>query len=55
MVLADENSPLFLAGGFCAVPQQIAVLERLPESFKTGLGLPYDAFRPEGARGIERF
>lgn len=55
MVLADENSPLFLAGGFCALPQQMAVLERLPESFKTGLGLPYDAFGPEGARGIERF
>ena len=31
-----------------------AVLERLPESFKTGLGLPYDAFGLEGARGIER-
>jgi SAM-dependent methyltransferase len=53
-VLADENSPLFLAGGFCALPAQMAVLERLPESFKTGLGLPYDAFGPEGARGVER-
>ncbi len=42
-VLADENSPLFLAGGFCALPAQMAVLERLPESFRTGLGLPYDA------------
>jgi len=54
MVLADENSLMFLAGGFCALPQQMAVLERLPESFKSGLGLPYDAFGPEGARGIER-
>jgi 2-polyprenyl-3-methyl-5-hydroxy-6-metoxy-1,4-benzoquinol methylase len=54
MVLADENSPRFLAGGFCALPQQMAVLERLPESFKTGLGLPYDAFGLEGARGVER-
>lgn len=54
LVLADENSPLFLGGGFSALPQQMAVVERLPESFKSGLGLPYDAFGPEGARGIER-
>ena len=54
LVLAEENSPIFLAGGFCALPQQMAVLERLPESFKTGLGLPYDAFGPEGAQGVER-
>jgi SAM-dependent methyltransferase len=54
MVLADENSPLFLAGGFCALPAQMAILERLPESFRTGLGLPYDALGPEGARGVER-
>ncbi|HKV55206.1 MAG TPA: class I SAM-dependent methyltransferase [Candidatus Binataceae bacterium] len=54
LVLADENSPFFLAGGFCALPQQMAILERLPESFRTGVGLPYDAFGPEGARGIER-
>src|SRR5438477_4419639 len=53
-VLADENSPLFLAGGFCALPQQMAVLERLPESFKSGVGLAYDALGPEGARGVER-
>ena len=53
-VLADENSPLFLAGGFCALPTQMAILEKLPESFKTGLGLPYDALGPEGARGVER-
>lgn len=54
LVLADENSLLFLAGGFCGLPQQMAVLERLPEAFKSGLGLPYDALGPEGARGVER-
>ena len=54
LVLADENSPLFLAGGFCALPAQMAILERLPESFRTGLGLPYDALGPDGARGVER-
>jgi 2-polyprenyl-3-methyl-5-hydroxy-6-metoxy-1,4-benzoquinol methylase len=54
-VLAEENSPAFAAGGFCSLPQQFAVLEKLPEAFKTGVGLPYDAFGPEGAVGIERF
>ena len=54
LVLANENSPAFIAGGFCALPQWMAVLEQLPESFKSGLGLPYDAFGPEGARGVER-
>jgi 2-polyprenyl-3-methyl-5-hydroxy-6-metoxy-1,4-benzoquinol methylase len=54
LVLANESSSAFAAGGFCALPQQMAVLEQLPESFKTGLGLPYDALGPEGARGVER-
>src|SRR6516165_4746660 len=53
-IARNENSPLFLAGGFCALPAQMAILERLPESFRTGLGLPYDALGPEGARGVER-
>lgn len=53
-VLADESHPAFGAGFFDSLPQQMAVLERLPESFETGVGLPYDALGPEGARGIER-
>jgi 2-polyprenyl-3-methyl-5-hydroxy-6-metoxy-1,4-benzoquinol methylase len=54
LVLADENSPFFLAGGFCAIPQQMAVLNLLPESFKSGLGLTYDQLGPEVNRGVER-
>ena len=54
MVLADEQSPAFAAGGFCGLPQQMSVLDRLPESFRTGRGLPYDAFGLEGNRGVER-
>ncbi len=53
-VLAEESHPAFGAGFFSHLPQLLAVAERLPESFRTGLGLPYDAFGPEGARGIER-
>jgi len=53
-VLAHEEHPAFGGGMFSQLPQTMAVLERLPEAFETGLGLPYDAFGPEGARGIER-
>jgi len=54
LVLADENSPFFLAGGFCALPQQMALLNDLPRSFKSGLGLSYDQFGSEVNVGVER-
>jgi len=53
-VLADESHPAFGAGFFSHLPQTLRVAERLPESFRTGIGLPYDAFGEEGAVGIER-
>ena len=53
-VLADESHPACGIGFFAHLPQMIAMAERLPECFASGLGLPYDAFGPEGARGIER-
>jgi SAM-dependent methyltransferase len=54
VVLADERHPAFGAGFFDALPQQLAVADGLPRCFETGLGMPYDAHGPEGARGIER-
>jgi 2-polyprenyl-3-methyl-5-hydroxy-6-metoxy-1,4-benzoquinol methylase len=54
LVLADENSPFFLAGGFCALPQQMALLNELPRSFESGLGLTYDQFGSEVNVGVER-
>ena len=54
VVLAQENHPAFAAGGFGGLPAQLAVLDKLPEAFRTGRGLPYDAFGEEGTRGIER-
>ncbi len=53
-VLADEGSPAFGAGFFAHLPQTLGIVERLPEAFRTGRGLPYDAFGPEGACGVER-
>ena len=54
LFLADENSPKLAVGIFSDLPQRMAVVEQLPESFRTGLGLPYDARGAQGARGIER-
>jgi 2-polyprenyl-3-methyl-5-hydroxy-6-metoxy-1,4-benzoquinol methylase len=53
LVLANENSPAFAASSFGGLPHQMKVLERLLECFETGIGLPYDALGPEGARGVE--
>jgi len=53
-VLSDEGSPLCGVGHFAHLPQLIGVADRLPEAFRTGIGLPYDAFGPDGAQAIER-
>lgn len=53
-VLADENHPAFGAGFFGSLPGDLALLDRLPEAFRTGVGLSYDDHGPESARGIER-
>jgi SAM-dependent methyltransferase len=54
VVLAEEAHPAFGAGMFTQLPGTLGAVERLRESFRSGIGLPYDAFGPEGARGIER-
>jgi 2-polyprenyl-3-methyl-5-hydroxy-6-metoxy-1,4-benzoquinol methylase len=54
VLLADERHPGFGCGMFSHLPQTIAVVEALPDAFRTGIGLDYDAFGPEGARGVER-
>lgn len=54
VVLADELHPAFGMGIFHRLPQTMAGLTALPESFRTGIGLDYDSHGPEGAVGIER-
>jgi SAM-dependent methyltransferase len=54
VVLAEESHPAFGAGMFSQLPTVFGTLPRLREAFASGLGLPYDAFGPEGARGVER-
>ena len=53
-VLADEEHPAFGMGSFHHLPQTMAALELLPESFRTGLGLDYDAHGPDCAEGVAR-
>ena len=53
-VLADESHVAFGAGFFDTLPQQMTVVEKLPEAFSSGIGLDYDALGEQGARGIER-
>jgi 2-polyprenyl-3-methyl-5-hydroxy-6-metoxy-1,4-benzoquinol methylase len=54
-VLADEeNSILFSAGGFQGIPQLASMVGPLKESFRTGVGLPYDAQGEEGNHAVAR-
>jgi 2-polyprenyl-3-methyl-5-hydroxy-6-metoxy-1,4-benzoquinol methylase len=54
-VLADEeNSVLFAAGGFQGVPALASLAGPLQESFRTGIGLPYDAQGEDGNHGVAR-
>ena len=41
-VLCDEDSPYYFASGFQAFASMGTALERLPNTFKTGLGMSYD-------------
>jgi SAM-dependent methyltransferase len=53
-VLARPDHEAFGMGMFHRLPQTMEALERLPESFRTGVGHDFDSHGPEGAVGIER-
>jgi SAM-dependent methyltransferase len=53
-ILAHEESPFFGAGVFGSVVGLLGTLDDLGESFRTGIGAPYDSFGKEVAVGIER-
>ncbi len=52
-VLTQPNHPAYGMGQFSTFPKRIGMLDDIATSFRTGVGLPYDAFGPEGAAGIE--
>jgi 2-polyprenyl-3-methyl-5-hydroxy-6-metoxy-1,4-benzoquinol methylase len=54
-VLADEeHSPVFAAAAFEQLPDMVRLVEPLRESFRTGIGLPYDAFGESGNHAMAR-
>ncbi len=53
-VLASPNHPAYGMGMFHRLPQTMAALNEMPESFRTGIGKDYDSHGPEGAVGIEK-
>jgi SAM-dependent methyltransferase len=55
MVLADEENSVFFMAGMCqGLPGMLNLLPSLAESFRTGLGYPYDAQGSDGAHGVAR-
>jgi 2-polyprenyl-3-methyl-5-hydroxy-6-metoxy-1,4-benzoquinol methylase len=53
-VLADDDNLASALGAFVALPDHAAVVERLPEAFRTGRGLSYDDRGPNCAHQVER-
>jgi SAM-dependent methyltransferase len=53
-VLAQPDHPAFGMGMFHRLPQTMAALDNVKDSFRTGIGHDYDSHGPQGAVGIER-
>ena len=53
-VLCDEDNPLYFASGFQAFAALRSAVDRLPDAFKTGLGMRYDEHGAGCACGIEK-
>ncbi len=55
VVLADENSPYFVGGGFQLATSLMKAEERISESFKNGKGMLWGEHHHELFEGTERF
>lgn len=53
-VLCDEDSPYYFASGFAAFAATQLASNKLPEIFRTGLGMSYDDHGAGCACGVER-
>lgn len=54
-VLADEGGPVFFGGVYQEVSGTLGVLDRIAEAFRSGGGVPADAYGEHFFRGLERF
>lgn len=55
MILADENSPAFLGGGFETAVASLKAVPKLVEAFKTGNGVGWHEHDAALFHGVERF
>jgi 2-polyprenyl-3-methyl-5-hydroxy-6-metoxy-1,4-benzoquinol methylase len=53
-IFGREESPLFGAGIFDSVVGLLGTIDGLEESFRTGIGAPYDSYGALTTQGIER-
>lgn len=54
LVLADEENPASVIGSFSDLPDQLLLLKRARDSFRTGAGFTYDDGGESVARSVER-
>lgn len=55
LVLTDETSPFFVAGGFSAATAMVKAGSRITEAFRTGDGMLWGEHGPDLFYGTERF
>jgi len=53
--IAQEAGPLFVCGGLQMLKGMLSALDRLPEAFRSGVGIPQSAYADETWDGMERF
>jgi SAM-dependent methyltransferase len=53
VLLADENNLSYLGGNFAHLPERMAMLNKLQQSFRTGLGYSFDDRGPSSAASTE--
>lgn len=53
-VLADEGGPMFMGGAFQQLAGLFGPLDRLTDAFRTGAGVPQDAYPQDLRDGMER-
>jgi SAM-dependent methyltransferase len=54
-VLAQEGGPFFVGGGYALMLAEIRQLDRIEEAFRTGRGVPLEAYGPRLQQAQERY
>jgi ubiquinone/menaquinone biosynthesis C-methylase UbiE len=54
LILADESTPMSMAGFFSTLPALVTMTAKLPDSFRSGVGRKYDDHGLDAAVGTQR-